>query len=241
MSILFEINPPKVIEDESDSESSERMHHLTHRLGTILDMCDGTLITDSVLGKPRFDPIDMAKMIKESHPNLETIVSMRTIDKTAVETSLFATRVKTAKISGILVVKGDPSNDNDSRLVPSTIAKMLNSTVNTYLSIPSKPNFVKIQKKINVQPAGFFTQIVKNIDDVGYICKKLTPMGFRIIPCILVPSQKNLTSAKFLNLDWSSYSDDVAGFIKSVHKIAGDVLLTSPSDIQTASNILKTI
>ena len=96
----------------------------------------------------------------------------------------------------------------------------------------SKPAKSKNSEKNNARPAG-------NKDDAYNICKKLAPMGFRIIPCILIPSEKNAPSAKFLNLDWSSYSQNTREFIKSVHETAGDVLLTSPSDMQTAASILN--
>ena len=89
--------------------------------------------------------------------------------------------------------------------------------------------------------ADLFTQVIRNKDDVHDICKKLEPLGFRIIPCILIPSEKNAPSAKFLNLDWSSYSQNTREFIKSVHETAGDVLLTSPSDMQIAASILNAL
>ena len=241
MVIFFEINPPKVIENESNSDAQERMHNLVRKFDSILQTCGGVLVTDSVLGKPRFDPVKMACMIKESYPNLEIIVSMRVIDKTDATVSQFVAKAHDKKIDGILVIKGDPGESGDSGLVPSMIAKKTSTTIKTYLSVPSRPNYAKIQKKIDARPAGFFTQVIRNKDDAYNICKKLTPMGFRIIPCILIPSEKNAPSAKFLNLDWSSYSQNTMEFIKSVHETAGDVLLTSPSDMQTAASILNAI
>ncbi len=238
MVIFFEINPPKVIEGESNSDALERMHNLAKKFDSILQTCGGVLVTDSVLGKPRFDPVKMACIIKESHPNLEIIVSMRVIDKTKAAVSQFVTKTHDQKIDGILVIKGDPGEGTDSGLIPSTVAKTISTETRTYLSVPSRPNYAKIQKKIDSNPAGFFTQVIRNRDDVDNICKKLTPLGFRIIPCILIPSEKNLPSAKFLNLDWSPYSQNIEEFIKFVHETAGDVLLTSPSDMQTAVSVL---
>ena len=68
---------------------------------------------------------------------------------------------------------------------------------------------------------------------------KLKPQGFKIIPCILLPSEKNLQSAKRLNFDWSNYSNDVVGFIKEAHKISGNVLISSPNDFKRALEVLK--
>ena len=207
MVIFFEINPPKVIEDESDSDAIERMHNLARKFDSILQTCGGVLVTDSVLGKPRFDPVKMACIIKESHPNLEIITSMRVTDKTDATVSQFVAKAHDNKIDGILVIKGDPGEGTDSGLIPSTVAKTIRASTQTYLSIPSRPNYAKIQKKIDAHPAGFFTQVIRNKDDVHDICKKLEPLGFRIIPCILIPSEKNAPSAKFLNLDWSSFTE----------------------------------
>ena len=213
MVIFFEINPPKVIEDESDSDAIERMHNLARKFDSILQTCGGVLVTDSVLGKPRFDPVKMACIIKESHPNLEIITSMRVTDKTDATVSQFVAKAHDNKIDGILVIKGDPGEGTDSGLIPSTVAKTIRASTQTYLSIPSRPNYAKIQKKIDAHPAGFFTQVIRNKDDVHDICKKLEPLGFRIIPwrCIidiLIPSEKNAPSAKYhsQDLDWSSYS-----------------------------------
>ncbi len=241
MGIFFEINPPKVIESESDSDAFERMHNLAKKFDSILQMCGGVLVTDSVLGKPRLDPIDMAGIIKKSHPNLEIIVSMRVIDKTEAAVSQFVLKTCDGKIDGILVVKGDPGKGGDSGLIPSAVAKTTSAAIRTYLSVPSRPNYAKIQKKIDSCPAGFFTQVIRSMDDVSGICKKFAPLGFRTIPCILIPSEKNAASAKFLNLDWSSYSQNAFEFIKSVHDTAGDVLLTSPSDMQAASDMMDAL
>ncbi len=44
-----------------------------------------------------------------------------------------------------------------------------------------------------------------------------------------------------LNLDWSGYSGNMTGFVKEVHKIAGDVLLSSPNDFKGALQVLKNL
>lgn len=80
--------------------------------------------------------------------------------------------------------------------------------------------------------------MIHSIDEVSRIVDKLKPLGFRIIPCILLPSEKNAKSAKFLNLDWSGYKDSAVDFIKKVNQIAGQVLITSPNDFVYAKEIL---
>src|SRR2546426_6743748 len=137
-----------------------------------------------------------------------------------------------------------PAGPKDSKLVPSEVVKQFNEQgfgkkIDLFLSLPSNPNFEKIHKKIEAQPKGFVTQVISSLDQIIKIVDKLKPQGFRIIPCILLPSEKNLQSAKRLNLDWSNYSNDVVGFIKEAHKISGNVLISSPNDFKRALEILK--
>ena len=61
------------------------------------------------------------------------------------------------------------------------------------------------------------------------------------MPIVLVPSEANRGSAKFLGLDWSGYERDPAGFIGEVHRAAGDVLVTSPSDFAAAREALASL
>ena len=78
-----------------------------------------------------------------------------------------------------------------------------------YLSLPSNPNFNKIQKKIEAEPTGFITQVIQSIDEVSRIADNLKPKGFKIIPCVLLPSEKNAKSANLLELNWSEYQNSV--------------------------------
>ena len=113
-----------------------------------------------------------------------------------------------------------------------------NEKTEIFLSLPSNPNFEKISKKVNAKPHGFVTQVIHNIPQVQRIADYLSPKGFKIIPCILFPSEKNQKSADFLNLDWSNYKDDFSDFINTIEKITGDVLLTSPNDFKGALEFL---
>jgi homocysteine S-methyltransferase len=56
-----------------------------------------------------------------------------------------------------------------------------------------------------------------------------------------LPTEKNESSAKFLELDWSGYKENPAKFIKEIHRIAGDVLITSPNDFAFAKDTLHKI
>ena len=87
-----------------------------------------------------------------------------------------------------------------TELVPSQVVKALNDNglgkkIELFLSIPSNPNFAKIQKKIDAKPTGFFTQVIHSKNQIEKISDSLLN-DFKIIPCLLIPSEKNLKSAE---------------------------------------------
>ena len=248
MTIIYEINPPKISEkiDESSDETKMLLSKLEQRVFDIKSFCDGIHITDSVLGTNRVSAFTAGKIIKKNHPQLQITISMRVRDRDMDEIKETVKNSIEIGLDGILILKGDPSIDNpyDSGLIPSQVVKELNDLmfadkINFFLSLPSNPNFEKIQKKISAKPTGFMTQVIHSTQQVKRISEKLKPQGFRIIPCILLPSEKNARSAKFLNLDWSEYSENSVEFIKKIHHIAGDVLITSPNDFIFAKDTLK--
>ncbi len=81
------------------------------------------------------------------------------------------------------------------------------------------------------------TQVVQNIQQVQNLSDNLKE--FSIIPIMLFPSEKNQKSANFLNLNLSEYSKEFHEFVKEVHKITGDVLITSPNDFNVLNDYLK--
>ena len=139
------------------------------------------------------------------------------------------------------LLMGDKSHTTPDtvELVPSQVVKALNDNglgkkIELFLSIPSNPNFAKIQKKIVANPAGFFTQVIHSKEQIEKIVGNLKPNNFKIIPCLLIPSEKNLKSAEFLKIDWSNYKEDITGFVNEIHSITDDVLITSPNDFKRA-------
>lgn len=248
MTVIYEINPPKIPKGETltSEQTDSLLANLKERVAAIADSCDGIHITESVLGIPRVSPITTGKVLKKLHPNLKITISMRVIDKDFESIIHFIDEAIVAKFDGVLVLKGDPSQENptDSGLAPSEVVKKLNDArradrINLYLSIPSKPNFEKIKKKVDAKPVGFMTQVIHSADQVSRICDELKPKGFGIIPCVLLPSDKNSKSAEFLKLDWSSYKDRINEFVNEIHDIAGDVLITSPNDFALAKDVLE--
>jgi homocysteine S-methyltransferase len=249
VAVIYEINPPKIPEGKiSDDKINSTVEKLIQRVSEISDSCDGIHVTDSVLGTKRVSALSIGRLLKKDHPNLQITISMRVIDKNMNLIIVLTLEAIELKLDGILILKGDPSKENpiDSGLIPSQVVKELNKLgygrkMNFFLSLPSNPNFEKIQKKVTAEPKGFMTQVIHSTDQVQRISNELRPKGFRIIPCILLPSEKNNNSAKFLELDWSNYKENPTNFIKQIYNISGDVLVTSPNDFTFAKETLKKI
>ena len=233
MTVRYEINPPKISDGEHDARSV-----LSERIETISSVCDGIHLTDSVLGIPRVSPFEIAKQIRESNKNINLTCSLRVRGKNLNDIEEIVEQ-SIGTVDGILVLMGDKSDTMSSKaeLIPSQVVKTLNDNglgkkIELFLSIPSNPNFAKIQKKIDAKPAGFVTQVIHSKNQIEKISDELD--DFKIIPCLLLPSENNLKSAKFLKIDWSNYKGDILGFINEIHSITDDVLITSPNDFKRA-------
>ena len=235
MTVRYEINPPKVSDDGQNARNI-----LFERIKMIGSVCNGIHLTDSVLGIPRVSPFEIAKKIRESNKDMKITCSLRVRDRNLNEIKKIVEE-STGIVDGILVLMGDKSDklSNKEELIPSQVVKALNEDgfgkkTELFLSIPSNPNFAKIQKKIDASPAGFFTQVIHSKDQIEKISNQLDSNDFKIIPCLLLPSHKNLKSAEFLKIDWSDYKENIVGFINEIHGITDDILITSPNDFKRA-------
>lgn len=238
MTVRYEINPPKLPNagNLSDDEIKNLLEKLKQRVSEISRSCKGVHITDSVLGTKRVSAIKTSELIKKNFPNLKITISLRVRDKDISQVKKIVDDTIKLKLDGVLILKGDPSEKNeDSGLIPSQVVKHLkelgvDKKIELFLSLPANPDFDKIKKKVDAKPHGFITQVVSSTQQVSKIVERLKPQGFKIIPILLYPSQKNQKSANFLKLDWSSYQDNFPDFVKKIHNLCGDVLITSPSD-----------
>ena len=235
MTIRYEINPPKISDDGQDVRNV-----LFERIEMISSVCNGIHLTDSVLGIPRVSPFEIAEKIRESNKDIKITCSLRVRDKNLNEIEK-TVEESIGIVDGVLVLMGDKSDtiSNKEELIPSQVVSTLNENgfgkkTELFLSIPSNPNFTKIQKKIDAKPTGFFTQVIHSKDQIEKISNHLGSNGFKIIPCLLLPSHKNLKSAEFLKIDWSDYKENIVGFINEIHGITGDILMTSPNDFKRA-------
>jgi len=191
MTVRYEINPPKISDDGQDVRNV-----LFERIETISSVCNGIHLTDSVLGIPRVSPFEIAKQIRESDKNIKLTCSLRVRNKNLNDIEKIVEQ-SVGTVDGILVLMGDQSDAMSSKveLIPSQVDKTLNDNglgkkTELFLSIPSNPNFVKILKKIDAKPAGFFTQVIHSKEQIEKISGRLKPNGFKIIPCLLLPSHK---------------------------------------------------
>lgn len=241
MTVRYEVNPPKL----SDGEEHDLLEKLKQRVSEISQSCDGIHITDSVLGTKRVSPIKASEIIRKDFPNMKITISLRVRDKELSEIEKIVNDAIELKLNGILVLQGDPSPENpkNSGLIPSQVVKnlkeLIDGKIDLFLSLPSNPNFEKIHKKIDAKPTGFITQVIGSEGQVSKIVEHLKPQGFKIIPILLYPSEKNQKSANFLKLDWSNYQNRFLDFVRNVHNLCDDVLITSPSDFNGVKKELE--
>ena len=241
MAIRYEANLPKILPDVDTDESIKKF---IDKIKIISKKCDAIHLTENVLGFQRVSPIKVGEIIKQEIPDLPITVSLRVRDKSEKEISEFVEKCISIGFSGILILMGDPSQSGkeDSGQIPSATVKRLkqhgfDSKIELYLSISNKPNFSKIGKKIDAKPKGFMTQAIQNIEQVQNLSDNLKE--FSMIPILLYPSNKNEKSAKFLNLDLASYSDEFEELLHKTQEITGDVLLTSPNDFNGLNEFLE--
>ena len=235
MTVRYEINPPKISDDGQNVRNV-----IFERIKMISSVCNGIHLTDSVLGIPRVSPFEIAEKIRKSNKDIKITCSLRVRDKNLNEIEK-TVQESIGIVDGILVLMGDKSDavSDKEELIPSQVVKTLNESglgkkLELFLSIPSNPNFTKIQKKIDANPAGFFTQVIHSKAQIEKISNQLGSNSFKIIPCLLLPSHKNLKSAEFLKIDWSDYKENIVGFINEICGITDDILITSPNDFKRA-------
>jgi 5,10-methylenetetrahydrofolate reductase len=247
MTVRYEINPPRVIQNKilSHKEVQASLAKVERRITRINKVCDGIHLTDSVLGIPRISPITTGAIIRNNGLKLDITASLRVRDRniTALTQSVYDAIL--LGLDGLLVLKGDepPSGPKDSKLIPSDVVKHFKSqgfdkNVDFFLSIPANPDFEKIQKKIDAEPKGFVTQVIQSPDQVFRITDRLKPQGFKVIPCLMIPSENNARSAKMVGIDFASYEDNVLDFIAEIYKFTKDILITSPNDFASAQKVL---
>ena len=229
MTLLYEANPPKL----GDSRVGATRRFM-ERLRDVSDVCGGIHITENVLGMQRMSPILVGRRLRDAVPGVAMTLTMRVRDKSSADTDAFVAGAVDAGFSGMLVVAGDPApNTPPSGQVPSRVVRRLLRDrlapgLDLYLSIPAEPDYVSMAPKLDAGPKGFITQVMQSPGQVESMVARLPK--YDILPIVLYPSPKNQKAAAFLGIDMGVYSSGFGGFIRRIHDVAGNVLVTSPGD-----------
>jgi 5,10-methylenetetrahydrofolate reductase len=256
MNIIYELNPPKVFLESSLNMNilNQEIDKFIDRTQIILKYVNSLHITDSVLGMPRISSLHGASLIRENIKNEKIILScsVRTRDRNINSLIQFATQSIFLKIKDLLFIMGDKPQIYD-KIVPGNLSKptdvvtMLNflgynNFINLNLSIPNKildsSNF---KKKIQSNPYGLITQSINSIEEVKDLKCILEPYPIKLIPCIMIPSEKNNKAAKMIGLNWDEYKNDILEFFFQIAKLADQVMITSPNDFSGGVAFLKKI
>jgi 5,10-methylenetetrahydrofolate reductase len=251
MKIRFELNPPK-IQPNSSFETEELRESLTTlilRAGKCVGLTHGIHITDSVLGVPRLSSISVGHFIRNAGNDLPISCSVRVRDRNYTSFIQYVGDAILLGAESILILKGDEQGPNSSTsdLKPTEILNLLqhekyDRCINFSLAVPSKVgNRLQIEKKMEAAPHSLVTQSIESLADLGEIADMAKEHGIKTVACIMVPSEKNLISARMLGLDWREYSKDPVSFILEANKIADEILLTSPNHFAAAIEILKIV
>jgi 5,10-methylenetetrahydrofolate reductase len=191
----------------------------------------------------------MANVIKKYNDRIKISCSIRTRDRNLTSMYQIISDSILYNIESLLILLGDqPRNDLEAHnlLKPSKVVNLLNSqgfkkSIKLNLSIPNKIRNINntIQRKIDAKPYAFVTQSIESLKDLENIIDLIRPFDIKVIPCIMLPSQKNKRSAELIGLNWQEYEKEPIEFIRNCGRIADEILLTSPNHFALATEILK--
>ncbi len=257
MEIIYELNPPKIFNgsDINMDILAQGMEKFLHRSQTVLEFTKFIHITDSVLGIPRISSIHGAALIRENINNADINVScsVRTRDRNINSIIQFATQSISLNVKDLLFIMGDEPQISIKAVTkvslskPTEVVTILNSLgynklINLNLSVPNKvSDFNSITKKTKSNPYAMITQSIDSLEEVKDLKGLLENHSIKLIPCVMIPSKKNIQAAKMIGLDWNEYEDNVIEFIYKIGKLADQLLITSPNDFNEGVEVLKKI
>lgn len=247
--LFYELNPPKLLSESvfSITELDKQMTRFIARASALVQLVRGLHITDSVLGIPRVSSVAAASILKDAGIKLELGCSVRISDRNLIAVLQFLSEAIRNSVESILIVKGDSpfSGPSFSKPTATEVLKILSfygfdTHLRLYLSFPSKISNNVIQAtKLNIKPYGFITQSISSLSDLGQIIDLARPQGIRVIPCIMCPSEKNVSSASKIGLDWSEYLKDPVQFIADAAKMSDKVIISSPNSFNDGLKLLN--
>jgi 5,10-methylenetetrahydrofolate reductase len=255
MKVIYELNPPKIFHDLTININilNDEIDKFIYRSQIILNYANALHITDSVLGIPRISSMHGASIILKNikNENITLSCSVRTRDRNINSIIQFVTQAIFLKITDLLFIMGDkPLYHNTTPEIlskPTDVISTLNflgynKLINLNLSIPNKIlNSSRFSKKIQSNPYGVITQSINSLDEVKKLKSLLKPYPIKLIPCIMIPSEKNIKAAKMIGLNWEEYKDNVLDLIFEIGKLVDHILISSPNDFNEGVEILKKI
>jgi 5,10-methylenetetrahydrofolate reductase len=249
--LLYELNPPKLLSGNlfSIMDLDKQMTTFISRASTLVHLVRGLHITDSVLGIPRVSSVVAASILKNAGIKLDLSCSLRISDRNLIAVLQFLSEAIRNSIESILIIRGDAPFSGPSFYKPTAteILKILSlygidTHLKLYLSFPSKISASGISKtKLNIKPYGLITQSISSLTDLGRIIDLARPQGIRVIPCIMCPSEKNVSSASKIGLDWSGYLKDPVQFIAEAAKMSDNIIISSPNSFDDGFKLLKNL
>lgn len=257
MNIIYEINPPKILQAEHMDLAmlnSEKDKFL-QRVSIISEITNDIHLTDSVLGIPRMSSVFAAQLLANTLKNSSFNIScsIRTRDRNLNSIIQSVADSLIANVRSLLFILGDKptfshNNFESFNEKPTEVVRSLNNFgfnkfVNLVLSVPNRiTNSKSIQKKIEARPKSLITQSISSISEIRTLNEILKPYKLDLIPCIMVPSQKNRKAASIIGLDWSQYEGDFNSFIEQIESEGiKEILLTSPNSFDEGVQVLKKI
>ncbi len=257
MEIIYELNPPKIFYGSNINMDilSQEIEKFLSRSRITLEFTNFIHITDSVLGIPRISSIHGAALIRENINNADINVScsVRTRDRNINSIIQSATQSISLNVKDLLFIMGDEPQISNNAVTKVSLSKpteaitILNSLgyyklINLNLSISNKvSDFSKFTKKTKSNPYAMITQSIGSLQEVINLKRLLEPHTIKLIPCVMIPSKKNIQAAKMIGLDWKEYEDNVLEFIYNIGKFADQILLTSPNNFNEGIEVLKNI
>ena len=251
MKLSYELNPPRILNKNSFdiSDINEQIKHFTRRAMALTEYADGIHITDSVLGIARISSITAAGYVKRCGSPLSISCSLRVRDRNLTSISQFVCDAILIGVQGLLVLAGDEPAEGPpgSDLKPSEVLNLLHnrkydSLLALNLSVPHKIGHRdSIRRKLDARPNALVTQSIVSLADLGEIVDIAKPFKTKVVACIMVPSQKNTSSADAIGLNWNEYANNPIDFVLQAGKIADEVLLTSPNSFASGLDLLKSV
>ena len=247
--IIYEMNPPKVLNDNHYDNDTIRKNVdiFISKTKRISEFVDGIHLTDNVLGIPRVSSLMLVSMLKRNGITKPISCTCRLYDKNFISVLQFVTDAILCGVYSILVLRGDDPiignkffNISPSKAIKTLSEHNFNNYIKLDLSFPNEvDDTMKIKNKLEAKPRAFITQSISNIDNLRDIVKVSAPYGIDVIPCIMCPSSRNEISAQNIGLDWHSYKEQPENFIREAASLTKKILLCSPNSFEDGLHLVR--